>query len=116
MVYAERLVTSPSLNAPLLSLPASVWLLFCLLLFLGDESGYEMGDVQKTKLAALKPSGKRNLRLLPLLCWAFLIRKRRRTNLQIQIPYALGVDCNAFRGYPGYRPERADGAAWKTHS
>ncbi len=30
-----------------------------------------MGDVQKTKLAALKPSGKRNLRLLPLLCSAF---------------------------------------------
>ncbi len=31
-----------------------------------------MGDVQKTKLAAMKPSGKRNLHLLPLLCSAFL--------------------------------------------
>lgn len=49
---------------------------------LGDESGYEMGDVQKTKLAAIEASGKRNLHLLPLLCSAFLIRKRKRTNLR----------------------------------
>ncbi|XPE43817.1 cytochrome ubiquinol oxidase subunit I [Shigella flexneri] len=47
---------------------------------LGDESGYEMGDVQKRNWLRLKPSGKRILRLLPLLCSAFLIRKRRRTN------------------------------------
>lgn len=32
----------------------------------------------------MKPSGKRNLRLLPLLCSAFLIRKRRRTNLRFR--------------------------------
>lgn len=51
---------------------------------LGDESGYEMGDVQKTKLAAIEAEWKRNLRLLPLLCSAFLIRKRRRTNLRFR--------------------------------
>ncbi len=84
-------MTSPSLNAPLLSLPASVWLLFCLFIVLGDESGYEMGDVQKTELVLLKPSGKRVLRLLPLLCSAFLDQEEETNKFAIQIPYALGI-------------------------
>lgn len=32
------------------------------------------------------------------------------TSRQID-PLRTGHHCNAFRGYPGYRPERADGAA-----
>ncbi len=57
---------------------------------LGDESGYEMGDVQKPNWLLSKPSGKRNLHLLPLLCSAFLIRKETN-KFAIQIPYALGI-------------------------
>ncbi len=58
-----------------------------------------MGDVQKTKLAAIEAEWETNLRLLPLLCSAFLIRKRRRTICDSD-PLRTGHHCNAFRGYP----------------
>ncbi len=60
-----------------------------------------MGDVQKTKLAAIEAEWETQPRLLPLLCSAFLIRKRRRTNFDSD-PLRTGHHCNAFRGYPGF--------------
>ncbi len=52
---------------------------------LGDESrATKWATCRKPNWLLLKPSGKRNLRLLPLLCSAFLIRKRRRTNLRFR--------------------------------
>ncbi|XPE40992.1 cytochrome ubiquinol oxidase subunit I [Shigella flexneri] len=61
---------------------------------LGDESGYEMGDVQKTKLAAIEASGKRNLHRLPLRCSVF--RQEQENHFAIQIPYALGIIATAL--------------------
>jgi cytochrome d ubiquinol oxidase subunit I len=46
---------------------------------LGDESGYEMGDVQKTKLAAIEAEWETNRLRLPLPCSVFRIRMRRKT-------------------------------------
>ncbi len=58
-----------------------------------------MGDVQKTKLAAIEADGKRNLHLLPLLCSAFLIRKRDEQICDPD-PLRAGHHCNAFVDTP----------------
>lgn len=58
---------------------------------LGDESGYEMGDVRKPSSLRLKQNGKRNLLRPPLPCSAFLTRDKQENHLAIQIPYALGI-------------------------
>lgn len=55
---------------------------FCLLLFWVMNPATKWATCRKPNWLLSKPSGKRNLHLLPLLCSAFLIRKRRRTNLR----------------------------------
>ncbi len=53
---------------------------------LGDESGYEMGDVQKTKLAAIEAEWETQPAPAAFTLFGILIRKRRRTNLRFRSP------------------------------
>lgn len=57
---------------------------------LGDESGYEMGDVQKTKLAAIEAEWE--TQPAPAAFTLFIPDQNAQTNhFAIQIPYALGI-------------------------
>ena len=64
------------------AIAASFGMAFCLLLFWVMNPVTKWATCRKPNWLLSKPSGKRNLHLLPLLCSAFLIRKRRRTNLR----------------------------------
>ncbi len=81
---------------------------------LGDESGYEMGDVQKTKLAAIEAGGKPSLRRRPSPCLVFPIRMRRPTTLRSRSLRA-GHHCYPLGGQAGYRPQGSDGSARRAY-
>jgi cytochrome d ubiquinol oxidase subunit I len=74
---------------------------------LGDESGYEMGDVQKTKLAAIEAEWETQPLRLPLPCLVFRTRMHKQT-ISHPDPYA-GYHCHSFRGHAGYWSERPAG-------
>nr|CAA71117.1 subunit I of cytochrome bd [Klebsiella pneumoniae] len=57
---------------------------------LGDESGYEMGDVQKTKLAAIEAEWETQPAPAAFTLFGIPDQRRRRT-FAIQIPFALGI-------------------------
>ncbi|WP_413727044.1 cytochrome ubiquinol oxidase subunit I [Sodalis sp. RH19] len=58
---------------------------------LGDESGYEMGDVQKTKLAAIEAEWETQPAPAAFTLFGIPDQSIQRNNFSIQIPFALGI-------------------------
>ncbi|ESF01889.1 cytochrome d terminal oxidase subunit 1 [Salmonella enterica subsp. enterica serovar Virchow str. ATCC 51955] len=77
--YMLKVVTSPLLNAPLLLLPASVWLPYCPLSYSVTNPVTKWATCRKPSSLRLKQNGKRNLLRPPLPCSAFLTRTNRKT-------------------------------------
>ncbi|MGG1929113.1 cytochrome ubiquinol oxidase subunit I [Enterobacter soli] len=104
-------VTLLSLSAPLLSLLASVWLQSSPLSFLGDESGYEMGDVQKTKLAAIEAEWETQPAPAAFTLFGIPDQDAQQNHFFYSNPLRAGHHRNPLRRQTGYWPERSDGAA-----
>jgi cytochrome d ubiquinol oxidase subunit I len=58
---------------------------------LGDEAGYELGDVQKTKLAAIEAEWETHAPPAGFNLIGFPDQEAQETNGQIKIPYVLGL-------------------------
>ena len=58
---------------------------------LGDESGYEMGDVQKTKLAAIEAEWETQPAPAAFTLFGIPDQNAQTNHFAIQIPYALGI-------------------------
>ena len=58
---------------------------------LGDESGYEVGDVQKTKLAAIEAEWETQAPPAAFTLFGLPNQETQRTDYAMQIPYALGL-------------------------
>ncbi|WP_213992082.1 cytochrome ubiquinol oxidase subunit I [Sodalis sp. dw_96] len=58
---------------------------------LGDESGYEMGDVQKTKLAAIEAEWDTQPAPASFTLFGIPNQATQRNNFSIRVPYALGL-------------------------
>lgn len=58
---------------------------------LGDESGYEMGDVQKTKLAAIEAEWETQPAPASFTLFGIPDQAQKENHFAIQIPYALGI-------------------------
>ncbi|MGN2483793.1 cytochrome ubiquinol oxidase subunit I [Acinetobacter calcoaceticus] len=60
-------------------------------ILLGDESGYELGDVQKTKLAAIEAEWDTHPAPAPFTLFGIPNHEEMQTNYAVKIPYALGL-------------------------
>ena len=60
-------------------------------ILLGDESGYELGDVQKTKLAAIEAEWETHPAPAAFTLFGIPNSEEMRTDYAIRIPYALGL-------------------------
>ena len=60
-------------------------------ILLGDESGYELGDVQKTKLAAIESEWETHPAPAPFTLFGIPNQEEQRTDYAIKIPYAMGI-------------------------
>ncbi|HHH9558907.1 TPA: cytochrome ubiquinol oxidase subunit I [Pseudomonas aeruginosa] len=60
-------------------------------IILGDESGYEIGDVQKTKLAAIEAEWNTEQAPAGFTLFGIPDQEQMRTHYAIKIPYALGI-------------------------
>lgn len=60
-------------------------------IILGDESGYEIGDVQKTKLAAIEAEWSTEQAPAGFTLFGIPDQEQMRTHYAIKIPYALGI-------------------------
>ncbi|MDF3845343.1 cytochrome ubiquinol oxidase subunit I [Pseudomonas citronellolis] len=60
-------------------------------IILGDESGYEIGDVQKTKLAAIEAEWNTEQAPAGFTLFGIPDQEQMRTHYAIRIPYALGI-------------------------
>ncbi|MDH0288631.1 cytochrome ubiquinol oxidase subunit I [Pseudomonas sp. GD04087] len=60
-------------------------------IILGDESGYEIGDVQKTKLAAIEAEWNTEEAPAGFTLLGIPDQEQMRTHYAIKIPYALGI-------------------------
>ena len=58
---------------------------------LGDESGYEIGDVQKTKLAAIEAEWETHPAPAGFTLFGLPNQEEMRTDYAVKIPYALGL-------------------------
>ncbi len=58
---------------------------------LGDESGYELGDVQKVKLAAIEAEWETHEAPAGFTIFGIPDQERQRTNYALKVPYALGL-------------------------
>lgn len=58
---------------------------------LGDESGYEIGDVQKTKLAAIEAEWETEPAPAGFTLFGLPNQEEQRTDYAIKIPYAMGI-------------------------
>ncbi|WP_372882387.1 cytochrome ubiquinol oxidase subunit I [Psychromonas sp.] len=58
---------------------------------LGDESGYEVGDVQKVKLAAIESEWETHPAPAAFTLFGIPNQEEQRTDYAIKIPYALGI-------------------------
>lgn len=58
---------------------------------LGDESGYEVGDVQKTKLAAIEAEWETHEAPAAFTLFGLPDQENMKTDYALQIPYALGL-------------------------
>ncbi len=63
----------------------------CSVIVLGDESGYELGDVQKTKLAAIEAEWETRPAPADFTLFGIPDQKEQTTHAAIRIPYALGL-------------------------
>ncbi len=60
-------------------------------LVLGDESGYELGDVQKAKLAAIESQWETHEAPAPFTAFGIPDQENQRTDYAIEIPYLAGI-------------------------
>ncbi|GAB6042705.1 cytochrome ubiquinol oxidase subunit I [Endothiovibrio diazotrophicus] len=60
-------------------------------IILGDESGYELGDVQKTKLAAIEAEWHTHEAPAPFTLFGIPNEETMTTDYAVKIPYALGL-------------------------
>ncbi len=60
-------------------------------ILLGDESGYELGDVQKTKLAAIEAEWETEPAPAGFTLFGFPNQEEMRTDYAIKIPYVMGI-------------------------
>ncbi len=60
-------------------------------ILLGDESGYEIGDVQKTKLAVMEAEWHTEEAPAAFTLFGFPNEETNKTDYAIKIPYALGI-------------------------
>ncbi len=60
-------------------------------ILLGDESGYEVGDVQKVKLAAIEAEWETEPAPAAFTLFGFPDSEKRETHYAIKVPYALGI-------------------------
>lgn len=60
-------------------------------IILGDESGYEIGDVQKVKLAAVEAEYETHPAPAPFTIFGIPNDEEERMDYAIQIPYAMGI-------------------------
>lgn len=58
---------------------------------LGDESGYEIGDVQKTKLAAIEAEWETEPAPAAFTLFGLPDQARQRTDYAVKIPYLMGI-------------------------
>ncbi|WED22767.1 cytochrome ubiquinol oxidase subunit I [Vibrio sp. JC009] len=58
---------------------------------LGDESGYELGDVQKVKLAAIEAEWHTEEAPAPFTLFGFPNQETMHTDFAIKIPYVMGI-------------------------
>ncbi len=58
---------------------------------LGDESGYEIGDVQKTKLAAIEAEWETEPAPAAFTIFGLPNQQEQRTDYALKIPYAMGI-------------------------
>ncbi len=58
---------------------------------LGDESGYELGDVQKTKLAAIESEWETHDPPAGFTIFGIPNQEKQRTDYALKVPYALGL-------------------------
>ena len=58
---------------------------------LGDESGYELGDVQKAKLAAIESQWETHEAPAPFTAFGIPDQENQRTDFAIEIPYMAGI-------------------------
>ena len=58
---------------------------------LGDESGYSIGEVQKTKLAVMEAEWETNKPPAPFTLFGFPDQERQTTDYALKVPYALGI-------------------------
>jgi cytochrome d ubiquinol oxidase subunit I len=58
---------------------------------LGDESGYEIGDVQKTKLAAIEAEWETEEAPAAFTLFGLPNQAEQRTDYAVKIPYAMGI-------------------------
>lgn len=58
---------------------------------LGDESGYEIGDVQKTKLAAIEAEWETEEAPAAFTLFGLPNQQEQRTDYALKIPYAMGI-------------------------
>ncbi len=64
--------------------------ILCVIL-LGDESGYEVGDVQKVKLAAIEAEWETEAAPAAFTLFGFPDSEQQVTHAAIKVPYALGI-------------------------
>src|SRR3990167_9310793 len=60
-------------------------------IIVGDESGYEIGDVQKTKLAAIEAEWETEEAPAAFTLFGLLNQEAQRTDYAVKIPYAMGI-------------------------
>ena len=58
---------------------------------LGDESGYEIGDVQKTKLAVMEAEWDTHEPPAPFTVFGFPNQEAQRTDFALKVPYVMGL-------------------------
>lgn len=61
------------------------------MILLGDESGYEIGDVQKTKLAAIEAEWETEPAPAAFTLFGFPNQETMRTDYAVKIPYVMGI-------------------------
>ena len=61
------------------------------MIVLGDESGYELGDVQKVKLAAVEAEYETHPAPAPFTVFGIPNDEKQETEYALQIPWAMGI-------------------------
>ena len=75
---------------------------------LGDESGYELGDVQKVKLAAIEAEWHTEPAPAAFTLFGFPSQEAQETEAKVQIPWADGAHRHKVARQAGHGPRRPD--------